>query len=80
MRFKLATVSRGQVRLGTSPIVRALVDFSLISHKVFIRSFCKSQPPHRSVNLPFIVAYMRAGNSVGNSVGKSDVLRTSDVG
>ena len=28
----------------------------LISHKVFLKSFCKSQFPHKSVNLFFIIA------------------------
>ena len=31
----------------------------LISHKVFLKSFCKSQFPHKSVNLFFILVIMK---------------------
>ena len=31
----------------------------LVSQKVFINSFCKSQFPHRSVNLSFILVVIR---------------------
>ena len=35
--------------------VRTIFWCKKISHKVFLKSFCKIQPPHKSVNLFFIL-------------------------
>ena len=32
---------------------------SLISHKVFLKSFCRSHPPHKSVNSSFTITNMK---------------------
>ena len=41
--------------------------YYLISHKVFIKSFCKSQFPQRYVNLSFIIANIK--NKLKNLCG-----------
>ena len=34
-------------------------DFALISQRVFVKLFCTSQPPHKSVNLSFTIANIK---------------------
>ena len=50
--------SRQEPALGfqgiQTPLSRSLSTGKRISHKVFKRSFCKSQLPHESVNLSFV--------------------------
>jgi len=63
MKGSCATVWAGLVgsrRCGGS--------WGLISQTVFIKSFCKSQFPHKSVNLFFIITTIRSGQ-VGEGQG-----------
>ena len=50
----------------------------LISHKVFIKSFCKSQSSHKSVNLSFIVTNIKneLTNLCGNRLLPNDFMNT----
>ena len=43
----------------------------LVSQKVFTRSFCKSQFPHRSVNLSFILVVIRKMSRICAGIGFS---------
>ena len=42
-------------RHGFPPGPLAPQPYTLISHKVFLKSSCRSQPPHKSINLSFII-------------------------
>ena len=45
------------------PVSRSI----LISHKVFLKSFCRSQLPHKSVNLSFTITHTK--NKLKNLYG-----------
>jgi len=47
------------LRLSGTGVFRLCRDAGLTSQKVFIKSFCKCQFPHRSVNSSFIMTYMK---------------------
>jgi len=42
-------------KLGVPSLVPRVSPRDFISHTVFIKSFCKSQLPHKSVNVSFII-------------------------
>ena len=44
--------------------------YKLISHKVFLKSFCKSQFPHKSVNLFFILVIVMDKKGQKRSPGR----------
>ena len=50
----------------------------LISHKVFFKLFCRSQFPHKSVNLSFSITYAkkRLTDLCGNSLLQNDFKNT----
>ena len=52
----LAAGAGGDLALGRAARLESLGEsLSLISQNVFIKSFCQSQLPHKSVNLSFII-------------------------
>ena len=50
----------------------------LISHKVFLKSFCRSQRPHKSVNLSFTVTSNKNKQTdlCGNILLQNDIENT----
>ena len=53
------TVAEVVLGLRDLPIVCVNTDGLLISQKVFIKSFCNSRFPHKSVNLSFIITNIK---------------------
>ena len=50
---------------------------NLISQKVFIKSFCRSRFPHKSVNLSFIITDTKLTDLCGNRLFQNDFVNTS---
>ena len=56
----------------------SLIPDHLISHRAFIKSFCKSEFPHKSVILSFMITYMKYTSTdlCGNCFFHNDFINT----
>jgi hypothetical protein len=54
------------------------INLAFISHKVFLKTFCRSQLPHKPVNLSFTITYIKnqLTNLWGSSVLQNDFKNT----